>query len=108
MLMEEPYGEFGFFNPTGHSAVYLNHVCAESPVKLRTCRPDEYGIVISRYHRIGGFDWIAIPLVAYLYAGDQVGDIPVTADAKLESRLRDDYCRKHLLLIVPNVSEKWG
>lgn len=41
LLMEEPYGEFGFFNPTGHSAVYLNHVCAESPVKLRTCRPGE-------------------------------------------------------------------
>jgi hypothetical protein len=107
LLMEEPYGEFGFFNPTGHSAVYLNHVCAESPVKLRTCRPGEYGVVISRYHRIGRFDWIAIPLVAYLYAVDQVGDIPVTADARLESRLRDEYRRKHLLPIAPNVSEKW-
>jgi hypothetical protein len=30
LLMEEPYGEFGFFNPTGHSAVYLNHVCRVS------------------------------------------------------------------------------
>jgi hypothetical protein len=108
LLMEEPYGEFGFFNPTGHSAVYLNHVCAESPVKLRTCRPGEYGIVISRYHRIGGFDWIAIPLVAYLYAVGQVGDIPITADAKLESRLRDEYRRKHLLLIAPNLSEARG
>jgi hypothetical protein len=108
LLMEEPYGEFGFFNPTGHSAVYLNHVCAESPVKLRTCRPGEYGVVISRYHRIGGFDWIAIPLVAYLYAVDQVGDIPVTADARLESRLRDEYRRNHLLLIAPDVSEKQG
>lgn len=108
LLMEEPYGEFGFFNPTGHSAVYLNHVCAESPVKLRTCRPGEYGVVISRYHRIGGFDWIAIPLVAYLYAVDQVGDIPVTADAGLEFRLRDEYRRKHLLLIAPDLSEKRG
>jgi hypothetical protein len=108
LLMEEPYGEFGFFNPTGHSAVYLNHVCAESPVKLRTCRPGEYGVVISRYHRIDGFDWIAIPLVAYLYAVDQVGDIPVTADAKVESRLRNEYRRNHLLLIAPDVSEKWG
>lgn len=108
LLMEEPYGEFGFFNPTGHSAVYLNHVCAESPVKLRTCRDGEYGAVISRYHRIGGFDWIAIPLVAYLYAVDEVGDIPVTADAKLESHLRDEYRRKHLLLIVPDASDKQG
>jgi hypothetical protein len=71
-------------------------VCAESPVKLRTFRAGEYGVVISRYHRIGGFDWIAIPRVAYLYAVDQVGDIPVTADAKLESRLQDEYRRKHL------------
>jgi hypothetical protein len=108
LLMEEPYGEFGFFNPTGHSAVYLNHVCAESLVKLRTCRPGEYGVVISRYHRIGGFDWIAIPLVPYLYAVDQVGDIPMTADAKLESGLRDEYRRNHLLLIVPGVSKKRG
>jgi hypothetical protein len=106
LLMEEPYGEFGFFNPTGHSAVYLNHVCAETPVKLRTCRTGEYGVVISRYHRIGGFDWIAIPVVAYLYAVDDVGDIPVTVDAKLESRLRDEYRRKHLLLIAPDVPEK--
>jgi hypothetical protein len=106
LLMEEPYGEFGFFNPTGHSAVYLNHVCAESPVKLRTCHDGEYGVVISRYHRIGGFDWIAIPLVAYLYAVDQVGDIPVTADTRLEAHLRDAYRRKHLLLIAPDVSQK--
>jgi hypothetical protein len=108
LLMEEPYGEFGSFNPTGHSAVYLNHVCAESPVKLRTCRPDEYGVVISRYHRIGGFDWIAIPLVAYLYAVDQVGEIPVTADVKLESRLRRKCRRRYLLQIAPNASENWG
>jgi hypothetical protein len=46
--------------------------------------------------------------VAYLYAVDQVEDIPVTADAKLESHLRDEYRRKHLLLIAPDVSEKQG
>jgi hypothetical protein len=108
LLMEEPYGEFGHYNPTGHSAIYLNHVCAESPVKLRVCRPEERGVVISRYHRIDGFDWIAIPLVSYLYAVDEVKDIPLTADAELESRLRDEYRRQHLLQIAPNVSEKLG
>jgi hypothetical protein len=108
LLMEEPYGEFGRYNPTGHSAIYLNHVCAESPVKLRACRVDERGVVISRYHRIDGFDWIAIPLVPYLYAVDEVKDIPMTADAGLEARLRDEYRRRHLLQIAPNVSEKWG
>jgi hypothetical protein len=37
LLMEEPYGEFGAFNPTGHAAIYLNHICAESPTMLRPC-----------------------------------------------------------------------
>ena len=46
--------------------------------------------------------------MAYLYAVDRVGDLPATADAEQESRLRDEYRRKHLLLIVPNVSEERG
>src|ERR1700733_1856097 len=54
LLMEEPYGEFGPFNPTGHAAVYLNHICAQSPTELRPCRPGEFGAVISRYHKIDG------------------------------------------------------
>jgi hypothetical protein len=29
LFMEEPYGEFGAMNPTGHAAIYLNHVCAD-------------------------------------------------------------------------------
>ena len=34
LLMEEPYGDLGQFDPTGHAAVYLNHVCAASPIEL--------------------------------------------------------------------------
>jgi len=37
LLMEEPYGDLGQFDPTGHAAVYLNHVCAASPIELRPC-----------------------------------------------------------------------
>ena len=54
LLMEEPYGDFGAMNPTGHAAVYLNHICAESPTELRMCHDGEYGVVISRYHKIDG------------------------------------------------------
>ena len=72
LLMEEPYGEFGAMNPTGHAAIYLNHICAESPTHLRPCNPGEPGAVISRYHKIDGYDWLAIPLVPYLYAVEQV------------------------------------
>jgi len=105
LLMEEPYGEFGAFNPTGHAAIYLNHICAESPTRLRPCRPGEPGAVISRYHKIDGYDWLAIPLVPYLYAVERVEDVPVTADAELEASLRDRYRRRHLMAIAPDVAE---
>ncbi|WP_188552716.1 hypothetical protein [Edaphobacter dinghuensis] len=105
LLMEEPYGTFGAINPTGHAAIYLNHICAETPTQLRACRPGEFGVVISRYHRVAGYDWLAIPLVPYLYAVDRVEDIPATADPELEAKLRDAYRRRHLLDIIPDVSE---
>ena len=105
LLMEEPYGEFGAFNPTGHAAIYLNHICAESPTVLRPCRAGEPGAVISRYHKIDGYDWLAIPLVPYLYAVERVEDVPKTADAALEARLRDQYRRDHLLELAPDVEK---
>ena len=80
LLMEEPYGAFGAMNPTGHAAVYLNHICADSPTALRPCHEGEYGVVISRYHNVHGYDWIAMPLVGYLYAVDEVSEIPAAVD----------------------------
>ena len=62
LFLEEPFGAFGHMNPTGHAAVYLSRVCAESPTVLRACEPGETGVVISRYRRVGGYDWVAIPL----------------------------------------------
>ncbi len=56
LLMEEPYGTLGAVNPTGHAAIYLNHICADSPVVLRPCHEGEYGVVISRYHKVDGLD----------------------------------------------------
>jgi hypothetical protein len=105
LLMEEPFGQFGAFNPTGHAAIYLNHICAESPTRLRPCRAGEPGAVISRYHKIDGYDWLAIPLVPYLYAVERVEDVPSMADAPLEASLRDRYRRDHLLLYAPDVAE---
>ena len=103
LLMEEPYGEFGAFNPTGHAAIYLSHICAESPTRLRPCRAGEPGAVISRYHKIDGYDWLAIPLVPYLYAVERVEDVPSIADATLEASLRDRYRRQHLLALAPDL-----
>jgi hypothetical protein len=47
LLMEEPFGKFGRFNPTGHAAIYLPRVCTVTPVMLRRCDPGELGVVIS-------------------------------------------------------------
>jgi hypothetical protein len=91
LLLEEPYSYDGSFAGTGHTAVYLSRVCAETPTTLRRCRPGESGVVISRYHRIGGLDWIAIPLIPYLYAVENSANIPLLADGKLVQFLRHEY-----------------
>ena len=102
LLMEEPYGEFGAMNPTGHAAVYFNHICADSPTSLRPCRVGEYGVVISRYHKIDGYDWLAIPLVGYLYAVDSPSDIPLMVDKEKVAQLRNAYRKEHLLALAPD------
>jgi hypothetical protein len=100
LLIEEPYGFFGSINPTGHSAIYLNRVCAESPVMLRRCLPGETGIVISRYSRIRRLDWVAIPLLPYLYAVEQVADVPQWAEPASVAEMRKAYAEAHLTSLV--------
>jgi hypothetical protein len=102
LLMEEPYGKFGAVNPTGHAAVYFNRICADSPTVLRLCHDGEYGAVISRYHKIDGYDWIAVPLVGYLYAVDSPSEIPTTVDREKVAALREAYRREHLLDLAPD------
>jgi hypothetical protein len=102
LLLEEPYGKLGFFTATGHAAVYLSDVCAETPIVLRPCAPGETGVVISRYAGVGGYDWIAIPLIPYLYAVERPEDVPLFADAKMTAFLRDHYRRKYLEDIAPD------
>ena len=105
LLLEEPYSYDGAFGGTGHAAVYLSRVCAESPLVLRRCAPGELGAVVSRYDDISGYDWIAIPLIPYLYAVDQAENVPLSADAKLVNFLRDEYRRSHLESLAPDRPE---
>jgi hypothetical protein len=102
LLLEEPYSYDGAFAGTGHAAVYLNHVCAATPVMLRPCAPGESGVVLSRYRDVAGYDWIAVPLVPYLYAVEEQEDIPLFADTKLVVFLRDQYRRKYLESVAPD------
>jgi hypothetical protein len=59
-------------------------------------------VVISRYNRIGQYDWIAIPLLPYLYAVAKPEDIPLYADSKLVAFLRDQYRRENLEDLAPD------
>jgi hypothetical protein len=104
LLLEQPYGFFGLINPTGHNAIYFERVCAETPVKLRRCQPGEMGVVIARYQGIDGYDWVAIPLVPYLYAVENPSDVPTRVDRETVYRLRNHYHETHLMTLGTGVS----
>ncbi len=114
LLMAEPFGLFGFLNPTGHDAVYFHRICAETPVKLRRCAPGERGAVITRYQGIAEYDWIAMPLLPYLYAVENASEVPVRADPATVTGLRDKYHEARLQSLgkdVPrggNVKRGWS
>jgi hypothetical protein len=105
LLLEEPYSYDGAFAGTGHSAVYLSNVCAATPILLRACAEGESGVVLSRYDGISGYDWVAIPLIPYLYAVDQQDAVPLFADPKLVVFLRDRYRRDHLESLAPDLPD---
>jgi hypothetical protein len=105
LLLEEPYGAFGGMTPTGHAAIYLSRVCADTPLSLRRCNPGEQGVVLSRYHRVGGFDWIAIPLIPYLYAVETAGQVPSSVTPEEAASLRDTYRREHLEQVAPETND---
>jgi len=105
VLLEEPYGFFGVVNPTGHIAIYFANVCAETPVKLRRCEPGEQGSVISRYQGIAGYDWVAMPLIPYLYSVENTSDVPEHVDHATVHRLRNHYHEDHLGSLGQSVFE---
>ena len=102
ILLEQPYGNMGAFLPSGHSALYFDHICAATPLRLRPCGPGELGVVISRYDGIVAYDWIAVPLVPYLYAVESPNEIPTGVDRVDVVRMRDLYRREHLESVAPD------
>jgi hypothetical protein len=103
LLLEQPYGKLNLIDPAGHSAIYLNHVCAETPLKLRPCHAGELGVVLSRYDGIGNHDWVAMPLVPYLYAVSSAEEVPDSVDKVVESNLRNAYRRRYLQALAPDL-----
>jgi len=105
LLVEEPYGVFGALNPTGHTAMYFERICADTPIHLRRCKLGEMGSVISRYQGISGYDWIALPIVPYLYAVEDTDQVPAHTNRKSVDQLRRQYHQDHLLSLGEDLPE---
>jgi hypothetical protein len=95
LLLEEPYGFFGELNPTGHNAIYFENICAATPTQLRHCFPGELGSVIARYEGIDGYDWVAIPVIPYLYSVEKVSDVPEAVNRAWVDEMRNLYREIH-------------
>ncbi len=101
--MEEPYGFFGTLNPTGHDAIYFARICADTPIKLRRCEAGEMGVVLSRYSDIADYDWVAIPLLPYLYSVENASAIPERVNRDTVNKVREQYHEAHLLSLGDDV-----
>ena len=84
---------------SGHSAVYFSRICSASPIKLRLCRPDEAGSVMSNYTTLGEdqpFEWNIVPLNVYLYGLPSAEDRPVFSSDKIKRALEERYREEYL------------
>jgi hypothetical protein len=102
LLLSEPFGRFGTMMPLGHAGVYLDRVCADTPTHLHLCRPGEMGIVLSRYHHVADIDWLAIPVMPFLYGVDTPAEVPAFMTLPREAEIREQYRLRYLRSIVPD------
>lgn len=105
LFLLESVGVAGEFTGSGHTAIYFSNICAEGPTRLRLCQPGEQGAVISNYPdfgKISSQEWMAIPVISYLYGVEHERDIPLYANGKVRNFLRENYRKKNLAGIVPD------
>lgn len=99
LLNESLDTSFARISGSGHSAIYFSRICAESPVKLRLCRPDEQGSVMSNYTTLGEdqpFEWNIVPLSIYLYGVEDPQNRPLFGSQKIKHALEERYREKFL------------
>ena len=84
---------------SGHSAVYFSRVCPESPIKLRLCRANEPGSVISNYTTLGEdqpYEWNVVPLSIYLYGVEDPRHRPMFGSEEIKGVLEERYRENYL------------
>lgn len=99
LLNESLDTSFARISGSGHSAIYFSRICAESPVQLRLCRPDEQGSVMSNYTTLGEdqpFEWNIVPLSIYLYGVEDPQNRPLFGSQKIKHALEERYREKFL------------
>jgi len=102
VLVGEPYGSFGTMMPVGHTALYFDHLCADIPTSLHPCVAGEQGVVAARYHRVGDLDWLATPIIPFLYGVDDPEQTPTFVTPQIRAEIRERYRKAHLEPIVPS------
>ena len=103
-LLLESLGVPGEFTGSGHAAIYLSNICTDDGISLRPCRETESGVVISSYPNfVNGstYEWMAVPLVPFLYGVDDQSKVPIYANGEIRSFLREEYRREYLNTVVP-------
>lgn len=106
VLVGEPFGRFGTMMPVGHAAIYLDRVCADGPLKLRMCTPgDVAGVVVARYASLGQYDWMASPVLDFLYSTERMENVPAYATPEVVWQLRQAYRERYLRAVVPDGKE---
>jgi hypothetical protein len=108
LLLHDADGLAEVISPTGHEAVYFARICAASPTKLRRCAPGELGVEIGRHRGIAGYDWVAMPLIPYLYSVENTSQVPVRVNREIVQSLRVQYHDAHLMSLGENVREGGG
>jgi hypothetical protein len=99
LLNESLDTSFARISGSGHTAVYFSRICAESPIKLRLCRPGEEGSVMSNYTTLGEdqpFEWNIVPLSIYLYGVEDPQNRPLFGSQKIKHLLEERYREKYL------------
>ncbi len=103
-FLQEAVGFAAKWNSAGHASVHLSNICTDNYTHLRPCRADERGVVISSFRNLGAeenYEWIAMPLLPFLYGVEAEGDIPLYVNDKILTALRERYRRQQMVDLIP-------
>lgn len=106
LLIHEATGYSGEMTGAGHVTVYLSNVCTDAPLVLRLCRDDEpKGVVVASYPAFSkqntDYRWFAMPVLPYIYGVDSEKEIPLYANGKVRTLLREKNRAEYLSKIIP-------